>query len=1164
MSRVLDRIEAEERGTAPSPTATEDPGTRRSAGAAGGPDTFDTASPEARARVQEAFDASGYNEHSIEDRIEAMHPEETLGEVNEDMSGHMSGLQSSPGQQRTEIANALRERNKGYPDRATGYLDDAFGKGINVKAWEDEIKRRRKEASDPVWDAFQSTRITPTPEIEALMPRLRAAGALQAANRALTMEGKPLTRGFPELVEEVGGNAARAPTEQQHVPTAEAFQYAKEHLDDKIGAAIRAGENNEARRLTTLKQDLVDAIDNHPDPAVAGKWKAARDVWAGPTGIIKAKDFGRQVLTNKVSPEELAARWGEMSSANKNGVRIGLRDSLGDMEGAKGTPGRRMANIESAVLSPDNEAKIRTMLGPDKADRLVRSFDDEKRMRQAVPDIIGNSRTAPRLNYKQFWNPEQPNMIERAGQALDIATSPVRSGTRALLSHIGNRLDETAAARNQRIAEEAGRILTTTGPERDEILRKLARNTQGGPGGLANSEIGRQPLVPEVLERGRSGRPIRRAPLPSPAAEQGILEAGHARATGQEAFNRAYHSWVGNVLQSEMLPSKDLQDAYALGQKQKAARAEWSRDTSPTGDFHRDWAYGHIPGLSSAEFDRLVDMENGDPVGRSFYESGRLGLEQPVWTRGSRFGELPKEGVSRNHQSNEPEFGVSMAAAEHPDFKDYIWADMGGNRKRPVSHYEGWLLPFKGSDDEPLMVGLRNISGFARGPMEGRTARPTMTWPRKMGEDVNRAILEEGAKRAQAGPSDENPPPLRQAIARKNQISASPEIAAIADRLTQTLRKDTANFPAALDELRKADKDHVLAIAKEFMGQSYPSANKAIQAMQRRYDTLQSHTRKARFTAGRSAFARGGAITPPLSTRKQSNYSPTRGKPDHHCGPTKDWPDGFCAMFRKPHRCTAVAGFIAARGGCDWYKRSGEDEDSLDGAEEQERLHRDSGGAVGFQAYNILGQTPWEPVSGQLSSTLGSAASTQANQASAPAATLQSATTAAGAAVPQPMQTKAAGGRVEPTEAQKKAGKYAKRHIRVQGLDISVENEKGSERSGKDKNGKAWSVKMSSAYGYLLRTEGADGDHVDVYLGPHLKSPRVYVVNQRDADSGRFDEHKAFIGFGSETQARLCYLRSFGDGKGRHRLGPIVEMTIQEFKEWLREGDTSEPVKQAA
>jgi len=152
----------------------------------------------------------------------------------------------------------------------------------------------------------------------------------------------------------------------------------------------------------------------------------------------------------------------------------------------------------------------------------------------------------------------------------------------------------------------------------------------------------------------------------------------------------------------------------------------------------------------------------------------------------------------------------------------------------------------------------------------------------------------------------------------------------------------------------------------------------------------------------------------------------------------------------------------------------------------------------------------------------------------------------------------------EPTDGQKKAGNYKKRHIIVHGLDISIENEKGSIRSGKDKGGKPWSVKMPAPYGYIRSSEGADGDHVDCYIGPHVKSPNIWVVNQIDADSKRWDEHKCFIGFASEAQVRRVYAAAFSDGKGHRRIGSIRKMSVDEFKNWLKEGNTTKPVARAA
>jgi hypothetical protein len=163
---------------------------------------------------------------------------------------------------------------------------------------------------------------------------------------------------------------------------------------------------------------------------------------------------------------------------------------------------------------------------------------------------------------------------------------------------------------------------------------------------------------------------------------------------------------------------------------------------------------------------------------------------------------------------------------------------------------------------------------------------------------------------------------------------------------------------------------------------------------------------------------------------------------------------------------------------------------------------------------------------------------------------------------------RAAGGRVEasniehePTEAQKKAGNYAKDHIHVHGLDITIENAKGHYRRGVDKGGKAWSVKMPAHYGYIKGTVGKDKDHVDVYIGPHLKAPTVYIVDQVNADSRKFDEHKAFLGFASRAQVNKTYRAAFSDGRGRERMGHVTEMPVDGFKHWLENGDTTKPAK---
>jgi hypothetical protein len=150
----------------------------------------------------------------------------------------------------------------------------------------------------------------------------------------------------------------------------------------------------------------------------------------------------------------------------------------------------------------------------------------------------------------------------------------------------------------------------------------------------------------------------------------------------------------------------------------------------------------------------------------------------------------------------------------------------------------------------------------------------------------------------------------------------------------------------------------------------------------------------------------------------------------------------------------------------------------------------------------------------------------------------------------------------EPTEAQKAAGNYRKYHAKINGFDVSIETPKGGIRSGTSLSGQPWQTKMPAHYGYIKRTEGADGDQLDVYVGNNPESKRVYVVDQRKGPgSAQFDEHKAIMGVGSVSEAREIYARGFSDGTGAQRIGAITPMSVSEFRKWLKEGDTSKPVR---
>ena len=138
-----------------------------------------------------------------------------------------------------------------------------------------------------------------------------------------------------------------------------------------------------------------------------------------------------------------------------------------------------------------------------------------------------------------------------------------------------------------------------------------------------------------------------------------------------------------------------------------------------------------------------------------------------------------------------------------------------------------------------------------------------------------------------------------------------------------------------------------------------------------------------------------------------------------------------------------------------------------------------------------------------------------------------------------------------PTDAQKEAGNYKKGHVKLDGMEISIEQPKGSTRSGVDADGLPWSVRMNNTYGYIRGTKGKDKDHIDIYLSDNPEEGSVFVVDQIDPRTGEFDEHKVMYGFNSLEEAREAYLSNYmSDWQG---LGNITEVNKTAFKVWLSE-----------
>jgi len=130
----------------------------------------------------------------------------------------------------------------------------------------------------------------------------------------------------------------------------------------------------------------------------------------------------------------------------------------------------------------------------------------------------------------------------------------------------------------------------------------------------------------------------------------------------------------------------------------------------------------------------------------------------------------------------------------------------------------------------------------------------------------------------------------------------------------------------------------------------------------------------------------------------------------------------------------------------------------------------------------------------------------------------------------------------------KSAARKLHGRVTFRGLEISIENRKGSKRHWYDPHAdKHGTTTMLYPYGYIRKTVGMDGDHVDVFVGPNESATHVYVVLTNKApEFDKADEEKCFLGFDSEADARKAFSAHYDNPKFFRSLRAL---TFEKFKE---------------
>ncbi len=320
-------------------------------------------------------------------------------------------------------------------------------------------------------------KVHPTPELQELMPRLAAAGAMKEGHHLAAVEGRPDLQNFF-----VGGP-------QKSFPTAETWDYAKRGLD-KVLQDVKPGapgaNPNLYRVYSGLKSDLMGALENHPDPTIGQVYRQARQNYAEPSGIMNALEEGQQ--WRGVHKDDLAHQLASKTTLERSAYLQGVRSDLDDMLMDSARGGNR---ISSFFEAPSNQEKLQTLLkhhpDPDialtaaeRAQALIQNMERQREFGQTKSSVTGNSATAGRIQAQRMMEGGEgtwaSQLMERLHYSPHVTPAAYVPGLPSLKKAVG----EEAMGRVSTAQSSAAELLTRQNPEAGATLRALQGYTVPG------------------------------------------------------------------------------------------------------------------------------------------------------------------------------------------------------------------------------------------------------------------------------------------------------------------------------------------------------------------------------------------------------------------------------------------------------------------------------------------------------------------------------------------------------------------------------------------------------------------------------------------------------------------------------------------------------------
>jgi len=379
----------------------------------------------------------------------------------------LSTVARNPNEMRQPVVDSLTQRQMGQGERLSNALAEGFGAPDTAAQRAASLTTQRGAAADIAYGAAR----------QGAGP-VDVSGAIAAADDILTPGVNRIVNPGSNIADDSLEGVVRRVRSlltdgRSNVSDFTSVLRAKQDIQDMIGAAQRAGRNNQVRILSQINSRLDAALES-----ASPGYRAANDAFRQQSRVIDAVETGRGAASGRTRAPDNIQTFGGLTPEGQSAFRAGYADPM-------------IARVESMAASPTTN-KARPLMtektgqefpafaAPGRGDQMGRRIAREQRMFETANTALGGSKTADNLADAAEMARFDPGVIMSLVQG-----RPIKAAVDAVA-----RLIKESQGMSPGVIERVARMLLETRPDvaRAMLAGATTRQAQAdGRRALANA-----------------------------------------------------------------------------------------------------------------------------------------------------------------------------------------------------------------------------------------------------------------------------------------------------------------------------------------------------------------------------------------------------------------------------------------------------------------------------------------------------------------------------------------------------------------------------------------------------------------------------------------------------------------------------------------------------